>query len=253
MQPIELDVFGRAAAKGESWVVDVPGDLGVTSVPSGAAVLVTSDALDPVAKRGQWVLLAAEDVSCNDGDLVAVMCASGERLLRRIWSSGDNWTFQSINSVRPIKSFVAPKVDSAPRKIVGVLYQQHPSPGSSTDATMKEWQPREDFQVNWVKNLASVFVEGSSLDPIARAGQRVLIDKEPTTDHRNVTNGDLAVVDTKIDSIGRVIKRVYHRGEYCVLTSPNPVDPHPPEMLNETQLVEAVFWIVRGVLFESND
>jgi len=251
--PIELCVIGRAAAREESWVVDDTGELGVTSIASGGAVLVTSDVLNPVARPGQWALLADEDVACNAGDLVAARCADGSHLLRRVWSDGDSWTLQSVNSVRPIISVAAPKVNSAIRKVVGVLYEEHRTPGSSTGPATIEWQPRGDFREDWISKLVCVRVEGGSLDPIARAGQHVLIDKEPTTDHRKVTNGDLAVVDTKVDSIGRVIKRVYHRESHCILIRPNPVDPHPPEILDEAQLASAEFFVVRGVLFESND
>ncbi|MCH8147309.1 MAG: S24 family peptidase [Planctomycetes bacterium] len=185
--------------------------------------------------------------------MVAAKCANGDHLLRRIWSDGDSWTFQSINAVRPINSVVAAKIDSGIRKVVGVLYEEHRTPGSSTGAATIEWQPRADFRVGWISKLACVRVEGRSLDPIARARQHVLIDKQPTTDHLKVNNGDLAVVDTNVDSIGRVIKRVYRSEGHCILVSPNPVDPHAPEILDEAQLVEAKFWIVRGVLFESND
>jgi SOS-response transcriptional repressor LexA len=204
-----------------------------------------------VAKRGQWVLLAADDVACNDGDLVAATCASGDLLLRRIWSNGDSWTFEAINAVRPVNSVIAPKVDSAVRKIVGVLYEPSRRAKSITGDTIREWQHRADFQVAWLENLASVYVEGTSLDPIARAGQRVLIDRQPAHDHSHVRNGELAVVDTNVDGIGRVIKRVYHLGDECILISPNPVDPHSPEILTKAQLVEAKFWIVCGVLFET--
>ncbi len=252
-QPIELEEFGRAAAKGESWVVDSLDEASATSIATGAAVLVTSDALDPVARRGQWALLADADVSCKDGDLVAVTCASGDHLLRRIWSSGDDWAFQSINSVRPIPIQIAPKIESAPRKVVGILYTPEQSVTAASHANTIEWKPHGGFQSKCLANLATVYVEGGSLDPIARAGQRVLISKEPVNDYREVNNGDLAVVDSNVPSIGCVIKRVYLRKGHCILVSPNPVDPHPPELLTETQLRSSKFWIVRGVLFESTD
>lgn len=252
-EPIELVEFGHAAAKGESWVVDIPGDPSVASVPSGAAVLAASDAIEPVGKRGQWILLAADDIVCNDGDLVAVTCASGDRLLRRIWSNEDCWTLQSINPVQSINSQVVPKTESFPRKIIGVLYEPYRSPGPSTGPATLEWQTSDSFHVDWITKLATITVKGSSLEPIARSGQRVLIEKEPATDHSQIRNGDLAVVDSKVDSIGCVIKRIYHLGDDCILVSPNPVDPHRPEMLNKSQLLKAIFWTVRGVLFESGD
>ncbi|HUG68715.1 MAG TPA: hypothetical protein VMM76_13250, partial [Pirellulaceae bacterium] len=251
-EPIELVELGRAAAKEESWEVDLQNEPGTTVMGVGSAVLVAADTLDPVAKRGQWLLLAINDGAFHDGDLVAVTCANGAQLARRIWSNGDTWVLQSINPVKPIADVVVPKTESAPRKIIGVLYEPCRPVASSGAAAILEWQPRADFQVKWIKNLASVYVEGSSLEPIARAGQRVLIDNDSATDQRHFRNSDLAVVDTKVDGIGCVVKRAYHHGEDCILTSPNPVDPHPPEILSKSQLLDAVFWIVRGVQFESN-
>ncbi len=250
-ESIQVVEYGRAAAREESWVVDVADDPSVMFLRAGNAVLVAADTLDPVAKRGQWVLLAHEEVSCKDGDLVSASCVSGDRLLRRIWSSGENWTLQSINPVEPVADVTVPKTEVMPRKIVGVLYEPRRTIGVCCDVTITEWQPRSDFQVAWFSNFAAVIVEGRSLDPIARAGQKVLIDKEPASDYRTVKNGDLAVIETNVDSIGRVIKRVYRMQDNCVLISPNPVERHPPELLNRQQLSRAKFWGVQGVLFES--
>jgi SOS-response transcriptional repressor LexA len=114
-----------------------------------------------------------------------------------------------------------------------------------------EWSPRADFQVDWVQQLSTVHVEGRSLDPIARSGQKVLIDTEPVADYRQIANGTIAVVESNVHGIGCVIKRVYHIENSCVLTSVNPVEPHPPKVVSEGQLATARFWKVRGVLFES--
>lgn len=252
-QPIRIKCYGQAAAKGESWEVDFSENPIDMFIPVGSAVLVSSNSLDPVARHGQWVLLAEEGVSCDDGDLVAVTTSSGDRLLRRIWSNGDIWSLQSINSVDPTVTIQEIKTESTPRKIIGVLYEPNTQSKSPQNDRLSEWQPHGIFKGDWFKKLASVSVSGSSLDPIARAGQKVLIEKDHVTKFTEIRNGDLAVIDTSVNGIGRVIKRVFHQSSQCILISPNPIDPHPPLILKENELIAAKFWPVCGVLFESND
>ena len=50
------------------------------SISPGAAVLVAGDALDPVARFGQWALLASEEVAPNDEDLVAAEDTGANRI-----------------------------------------------------------------------------------------------------------------------------------------------------------------------------
>ena len=249
--PITIRHFGRAAAKGEALVVESAEIESAVSLSPGSAVLVTSETLDPVAKNGQWVLLAKADTPCNDGDLVAVRCSDGSYLLRRIWSKESNWTFQAINPVTPVASFVAPKTDSAARKVIGVIYEPNREASSSTGTGIVEWQPRGDFSVEEFSKFASISIEGKSMEPIARSGQHVLINTTEASDYLAVRNGSLAVVETNTEEIGCVVKRIYRHPAGCMLLSPNPVDAHKPEFLTEVQLSAAKFWTVRGVLFDA--
>jgi len=252
-EPIQLREFGRAAARGESFEVDIPSEPSIVRVAAGGAVLAVANTLAPVANFGQWLLLASEYSAFNDGDLVAVTCATGGKLLRRAWARGSELSLQSINPIEPVADVVVSRIESAVRKIVGVLYTPSCEMSSPTNTNLLEWSLRIDFQIDWVKNLSTVHVEGRSLDPIARSGQKVLVDSEPVTDYRQIANGTIAVIDSNVDGIGCVIKRVYHIDNSCVLTSVNPVEPHPPKVISEDQLATAKFWNVRGVLFESNE
>lgn len=243
---------GSAAAKGEAWVIEDSDDPASTVLGTGGAVLVAADSLDPIARLGQWVLLAPEEEGFNNGDLVAANCSDGDRLLRRIWSHDEKWTLQAVNPVQPIPDFSAAKTDSAVRRIIGVLYEPFQPTASPNSKKVHEWCRHDDFPSDPFKDLAAIAVEGMSLDPIARAGQKVLLNKVAVESLKDLHNGDLAVVDSADSRIGRVIKRVYKHGQTCLLISPNPVAPHQPEILTEEQLNAAKFNLVRGVLFESS-
>lgn len=250
---VEIQCFGTTAAKHAAWEVDFTEDVTSRLVAPGSGVLVTDDSIEPVARPGQWVLLSQEDDIGSAGDIIVAKCSNGDHLLRRIWSEGDHWILQTINAVEGGPSVRIPKQEAALRRVIGVLYEPIRTFGNSSTSSLKEWTQRGDFPSDWFKALATVEVIGSSLSPIARAGQYVLIDNSEASSHKSIQNGDLAVVDSGTDGIGRVIKRVYHRDGNCILVSPNPVDPHPPLILSKSELELAKFWVVRGVLFEVAD
>jgi len=250
---VEIQCFGTTAAKQTSWEVDFTEDVTARLLSPGSGVLVTDNSIEPVARPGQWILLSQEDDMGSDGDIVVAKCLNGDHLLRRIWSEGDHWILQTINAVEGGPSVRVPKQEAALRRVIGVLYEPIRTFGNSSTSSLKEWTQRGDFPSDWFKALATVEVIGTSLSPIARAGQFVLIDNSEASSHKSIQNGDLAVVDSGTGGIGRVIKRVYHRDSNCILVSPNPVDPHPPLILSKSELKLAKFWMVRGVLFEVAD
>jgi hypothetical protein len=250
---INFNEFGRAAAKGEFREIDSSDNFGVDQIDMGDAILISSETLDPVGKMGQWALLAPEDGNFNDGDLVAACCANSsdkenDRFLRRIWSNGDSWVLQSINPIEPINDIVVPKTHSAPRKIIGILYEPFQAPYSHSRIAVSEWLTHTKFKPSELHNLKTISVEGKSLDPIARDGQKVLVKEKPSNTFRN---GDLVVLKTSINGIGDVIKRIYQKDDTIILISSNPVDSHPPLLLTKEQLMSSDFWKVQGVLFES--
>jgi energy-coupling factor transporter ATP-binding protein EcfA2 len=79
-----IPFIGAAAARSNPWVVEMRDESQMLSLSAGAAVLVARDILEPVARYGQWVLLATEDIAPNDGDLVAAEDSGGNRYLRRV-------------------------------------------------------------------------------------------------------------------------------------------------------------------------
>ncbi|MBD3673887.1 MAG: AAA family ATPase [Planctomycetaceae bacterium] len=249
---VQLMKVATAAARNNTWVLEESQGVAVLSVVDGEAIVCATNAIEPVIRFGQWILIAPESELPEDGDLVAVDCVNGDRLVRRIWSSRDDWTLQAINPVEPIPDHTVPKVGSPVRKILGVLYEPLQTTQSSNNNNIIEWQPSNHFNNNVLSSLEGVQVIGESMKPIACPGQHVLIDKDPIANNE-IHNGDLVVADTNDEDIGRVIKRFYRTDNGCVLISPNPVDPHAPETMSEEQMQLANFWKVKGVLFEAHE
>lgn len=246
---LNFQLIGRAAAKSESIVIESSESFTKGTLSPGSVVCVTGDTLDPIAKVGQWVILADEDISVQDGDLAAVELTDNKRLLRRVWSDGDCWRMESINPIKPKPIHSSFKNETAIRKIVGVLYE----PIKMFDtASGSEWEPK-DFQViNSEDNFFIVDVEGSSLIPVAKPGQRVLVGIGKKITEMTIHNGSLAVVETHEEEVGNVIKRVFKGPENFILTSINPVEFYEPIILPIEKIVK--IWPIRGVLFEnSND
>jgi recombinational DNA repair ATPase RecF len=244
---IGLSLIGAAAARSAPWTVDVSDDGDFIVLSPGVAVLVTADTMDPVARRGQWALLAAEDVLPDDGDLVAVSGADKNRYLRRIWSDGENWILQSVNPVDPLPSVLVVKTAASVRRLMGVVYEPlvpvSPSSGRTT-----EWLESERFDPDRLAKYRTILVEGDSLRPLAWPGQKVLVD-EKYGRLEDVHAGTLAVVETSSEAIGNVIKRVFPRPDGWILVSPNPVDTIEPDILEPTDILS--IRAVCGVLFET--
>lgn len=242
--PITIRALGRAAARQDSWVCDDSEDSSGLILPLGAAVVARAETLEPVVRAGQWLLVATEDVTVIDGDLVVAKVGE-RRLLRRAWTDGANWQLAAINPVRPASPVVAARADTIIRKIWGVVYE----PLRAGAADNHEWQPRADFETAWLTSLRAIAVEGGSLEPQARRGQHVLVAGRESPAETTLDQGGLAVLETSDDGVGNVIKRVYLRDDQWVLVSPNPVETQEPILLPAGAIVAV--WRLRGVLFES--
>ncbi len=245
---LDLPLIGATAAKSKPWRVELSTIGEHIRFGAGAAVQVAGDSLEPVARFGQWVLLAEEGVPLNDGDLVAVRDEGDGRYLRRLWSDERQWILQSINPVCPVPSLVVPKRLIGIRKIVGVIY----SPLGVAQPKIRdsaEWLPCSSLNAaNALRLCQAIDVVGDSLDPIARDGQKVLVD-QPLEIPSSCHEGELAVVDFTDETMGSVVKRVFPGKDRWILVSPNPVDRLIP-MIVPPKTIRAV-WVVRGVLFEA--
>lgn len=250
-QPITIKHLGRAAAKEDSVVIDSVELSMNIKIDCFAAVLVVGDTLDPVAKRGQWVLLGPDDESITDGCLAAVLTGDNKRLLRGVWPDGEQWLLDSINPVTRIAVEPTPRDTAALRKIKGVVFEPRQTVSAETLAGGGEWLESDGLTSHDISRLHAITVEGNSLEPIASKGQLVLIGQGTTVSSSKVSRGSLAVLQTTDPKVGNVIKRVFQSDDHWTLVSPNPVDPHDPLRVscNDIELI----YPFRGVLFERSD
>jgi hypothetical protein len=239
-------LIGHAAARSDNCVIDDEIEPLTLRVTASTGVLVSSNSLDPVAKHGEWVLLADVSITPHDGDLVIAEDNASNRYLRRAWSDGDRWILNAINPVHDIPAVAIPK-NATIQKVIGVLHDPYRQP-SITKYSISEWQPRADFDSGWLDDLSLVRIEGDSLNPIARRGQYVILDTRAALKNAEISAGILAAVDTLDSSIGHVIKYVFRNGKQWVLTSRNPVEVIAPLIVHAENIRKV--WPVRGILFE---
>ena len=86
------------------------------------------------------------------------------------------------------------------------------------------------------------------MNPIARDGQKVLVD-ESLASLSECPTGELAVLQFQDEAQESVIKQVFPGKDRWVLVSPNPVDRLPPMLVDPGDLRRV--WLLRGVLFET--
>jgi len=247
-ESIKIKTIGRAAARNESSVIEFSENFDESSLKPFACAYVTSYTFDPIARYGQYILLAQQDEVAVDGDLVAVESLDGERYLRRMAVDGDILILSSINPNKVI-SPIQINIDKVlVYKVMGVIYESTlPSRGGETIHD-GEWQPYEKFDISFFDDLKMVSVEGDSLEPIALEGQRVLVGVPKNPDQYSIENGGLAAIETK-DDIGHVIKRVFRKENEWTLVSPNPLASYPPDIVS-VEKIEKV-WPLYGVIFET--
>jgi len=96
-----------------------------------------------------------------------------------------------------------------------------------------------------------VTVEGDSLEPIARKGQKVLVREHLSPKECIIESGGLAVIETDEGTIGDEIKRVYRNGNIWTLISANPLVSYKPDIVPIRKIKKV--WPLCGVIFESTD
>ncbi|MCD6298520.1 MAG: hypothetical protein J7M30_15345, partial [Deltaproteobacteria bacterium] len=244
-----IPLVGSAAAQSNGTTIDfTQQEQTQLSIPEGTPVLVTGDTLDPVARRGQWILLAPQGTKIENGDLVAVNADENKKLLRRLWYYDDQqFQLESINPVKPIPSVIGRESTNLFRRVIGVIYE--PIQFRNTE-NGNEWSPDCRFNLDDFRKMNAVQIKGNSSEPIARNGQYVLLKDEMSPDEvKDGTDDLLAVADTGEDGSGTVVKRVHRNGDMFTLVSLNPVGPHPILVFEKKDIRKIL--PVMGVLFEA--
>jgi hypothetical protein len=110
----------------------------------------------------------------------------------------------------------------------------------------EEWLPGR-LPDGWFNSIAGVRVDGTSLEPVARNGQIVLIE---ILDARTQLRNDMLACVSLLDN-GDVIKRCFVQGRHCFLCAVNPVEREIPFAVELDAIVRA--YPLKGVLFEAGE
>ncbi|NQU25229.1 MAG: AAA family ATPase [Candidatus Nealsonbacteria bacterium] len=204
--------------------------------------LIKEDILEPIALRGQYVLLDADGNPPSDEDLVLVETEEGKRYARRFWNSEKGPYLEGIN-----QTSCFPPVQIEPglykvRRIVGVLFD---GPGANVSGgSDEEWSPASVDTTAIISKLKGVRVRKTSMEPLARDGQVVLIHQEDA--RAELFAGDLACVNA--EDIDNLIKRCYPGKERWILCPVNPTIVEDPICVDTDKIRQA--YRLAGVLFE---
>lgn len=236
----QMPIIGEAAAAsagvGINWI-----DEETVSILPFHAIRVTSDVLAPIAMNGDIILLDSEDIPPNDSDLVAVQLEDGRRLIRRFWIRDHLPYFESVNATSPSSPIVVANGEHLLRKIVGVLFYRHVA--VDTSGANGEWDDVGEARKLLI-GLSGVRCKGTSMEPIARNNQTVLIGRESAFD--SLQSGELACVDAEV--IEAVIKRCFVKDKEWILNSVNPETIETPILLPRENIRHV--YRVKGVLFD---
>lgn len=243
-------VIGRAAARGESWIIEDTEQETKQVLQYYGCVHVTGNSFDPVARCGQCILLLDSDNMLVDGDLVVSETIEQKKYLRRISYDDENAFLYSINPLKIIAPVQFNKSTLTLHKVVGVIYK----PCNRCNAKSingNEWHPCDNINPSYFDKIKIVTVEGNSMEPIARKGQKVLVEQGMVPKDCKIESGGLAVIETDDNSIGNEIKRVYPKKDTWILVSTNPLEPYTPDIIPIAKIKKV--WPLKGVIFEIDE
>jgi len=206
-----------------------------------SVVLLRSEVISPIALPGQYLVLDWEEREPERKDLVIVETNDGKRYVRRIWIKEDKTILlEDANPTKPYEPVHVVVGNCKVRRIVGVLYDnvQIPLGGEG-----EEWVPASLCD-GWFDRIVGVRVYGTSLEPVARNGQIVLIEK---TDLKGtILNDMLACVSVRDE--GDFIKRCYVKESQCILCAVNQTEREAPIAV-DMEAIQQVYPL-KGILFE---
>lgn len=236
-------VIGHAAAAsngvGVTWV-----DAQHLKLPQYPIVVIRADVLAPIAAIGQFAMLDDTDTVPKEGDLVAVRTQNNGRLLRRFWRHDGLINLEATNPTSPFAPVLLPADHCEVRRVIGIFYgginPKHAEPDT-------EWSDCGSMKATQLDGLCGIGVEGTSLEPVARDGQVVLVRSLDNV--AEINNGDLACVE--LQDIEAVLKRCYAIGGQLLLCPVNPVVVEEPIVVELSAVIRA--HKIVGVLFEPTE
>ncbi len=246
----DMPLIGRAAARNESWIINESEEETKIAVNNFGCLHVTANTFDPIARCGQCILLSGSDDIPSEGDLVAVESINQERYLRRISFDNENSLLYSIN---PLKISTPIKIDNNSlfaHKVIGVLYEPCKN-CIAKNQNGNEWHPCKNIDPSYFNEMKMIAVEGDSMEPIARKGQKVLVEQGMPPKDCKIESGGLAVIETDEEAIGNEIKRVYPKKDNWILVSANPLESYTPDIIPIVKIKKV--WPLKGVIFEVNE
>jgi len=215
----KLKIVARAAAA-EDGVGVFWEEVEISRIGGNQVAILKLDTIAPIGLIGQYLLLDSEERTPDDEDLVVVETKDKERYMRRYWMEEDkSICLEATNPTNPYKPIKLSEGEHLVRRVVGVLFDKVPiKKGKEGD----EWVPGK-LPEKWLDDIVGVSVEGTSMEPIAREGQIVLVRKE---EGQIIRKADLACLD--ITDREAVIKRCYPSEDDWELCSINPNDVQEP-------------------------
>lgn len=237
----KLNTVGRAAAAQDGVVVFWE-EYEVYQLARCQIAILKAGTIAPIGLIGQYLLLDSEERRPENSDLVVVETQDKKRYVRRFWTDEDKTIWlEAANPTKPYKPIKLSDGEHLIRRVVGVLFDGvSVKPAEEGD----EWTPGR-LPDKWTDDVVGVRVEGTSLEPIAREGQIVLVSKRVG---KKVTKADVACVD--IVDKEAVIKRCYPSEPAWVLCSINPNEVQDPISVSVREIRNA--YPLVGVLFEVN-
>ena len=237
----KLNIVARAAAA-ENGVGVFWEETEISQLGGNQVAILKLDTIAPIGLIGQYLLLDSEERAPEDEDLVVVETKDKERYVRRFWGGEDKCIWlEAVNPTSPYRPIKLSDGEHLMRRVVGVLFDQV---GVEPEQEGDEWVPGR-LPDKWLDDVVGVRVEGTSMEPIAREGQVVLVRKK---EGQTIRKTDLACVD--ITDRETVIKRCYPSEANWVLCSINPNDVQDPISV-PVEEIRHTYPLV-GVLFEAH-
>jgi SOS-response transcriptional repressor LexA len=228
----------RSAAAAESGEGIEWDEHDVAILNEAPVVILKVDTLAPIGFAGQYLVLDPHNKPPENSDLVVVRSGTGETYARRIWFEEDaRIVLEAANITSPHRPVCLAEGSHRIQRIAGVLFGQVPV---KIGAEGDEWV-RGELDTTWFTDMVGIRVRGSSMEPVARDGQIVLVQKGALAQNR-----DLACVDTT--DRGTLIKRCYLSGRDWILCSVNLNEMQDAVYLRADQIRAA--YPLSGVLLE---